>query len=168
MDTIDKILLVDPEVYYTRFTVNTFTRSQKVGFAELFPPLAPLCSCGCGVELKGRQTRWSKTSCAWLPSKIFDTIQGNLQTVYAIIVRRDGAKCRKCEKTEEELIRDLGGKVFTRYNRMLAVDHILAVCNGGGGCWLDNYQLLCDACHNIKTQEDRRLARERKKLCNKS
>lgn len=33
-------------------------------------------------------------------------------------------------------------------------DHIVAVCNGGGACWLNNYQLLCGNCHVTKTRLD--------------
>jgi len=36
-------------------------------------------------------------------------------------------------------------------------DHKIPVHKGGGGCWLDNYQLLCDDCHKDKTKKDNKL-----------
>jgi 5-methylcytosine-specific restriction endonuclease McrA len=38
----------------------------------------------------------------------------------------------------------------------LQVDHILPVHQGGGGRWLDNYQLLCIGCHKSKSVRERR------------
>jgi len=32
-----------------------------------------------------------------------------------------------------------------------AADHIIPVWKGGGECGLDNYQTLCESCHNVKS-----------------
>lgn len=39
-------------------------------------------------------------------------------------------------------------------SKHVKLDHIVPVKFGGGGCWLNNYQLLCHNCHVQKTNLD--------------
>ena len=56
----------------------------------------------------------------------------NRSRVYEALVERDGEYCRHCGET-----------------RLLSVDHVRAIVNGGGN-ELDNLQLLCRSCNSRK------------------
>ena len=42
-------------------------------------------------------------------------------------------------------------------------DHIVEVADGGGGLWLENFQMLCHDCHVAKTNRSRRARSNRLK-----
>jgi 5-methylcytosine-specific restriction endonuclease McrA len=46
-----------------------------------------------------------------------------------------------------------GAPYSKAYRKPHAIDHIVALCNGGADEWT-NYQVLCDKCHKAKTTED--------------
>lgn len=98
--------------------------------------------------------------CQILPLQIFWIIQGDVDTISKYVRARDGDRCKHCHGTwdsiweslkDEDLSWDQKARIAT-----LELDHVTPVWKGGGGCWLNNYQLLCNRCHKIKTKEDRR------------
>lgn len=118
----------------------------------LFPNEDNKCACGCGKELSGRRTRWASDQCQKIPSIIYGILRGELRTIYRIVAHRDGEVCRECGKTAAELY-ELDDRKLN-YNNPLELDHIVPVHKGGGGMWLDNYQILCYKCHRDKTKGD--------------
>lgn len=125
---------------------------------KILPDNGELCNCGCGRPvpfqiLGGEKIIYSDytTECrgyirsaAWMIC--YPTSEGRL---YNLLKRIRGARCEKCG-TE---------------NGPFDLDHIVEVNEGGGMCWVDNFQLLCpDKCHKEKTAAySKRRARERRK-----
>ena len=104
---------------------------------------SPLCECGCGKSkrLNGSGTptgRFANQTCAEIvyTAAYYLGNPGPQVTEFLINVR--GEKCEHCENTE--------GKYFE-------LDHIVEVNEGGGMCWIDNFQILCPSCHKKKTAE---------------
>jgi len=95
------------------------------------------CSCGCGAALVGRRRRWATNECTKFALGVWAIIDGQVGTFEYYVGKYNGKKCAGC-----------------RSRRQLKVDHIVPVKHGGGGCWLSNFQLLCHACHVIKTNKD--------------
>lgn len=109
--------------------------------AHLYPTITGYCACGCGTPLTGRKIRWSSQKCVNKLLTNFLIIKGDSTTIRRELYKRDKGVCKICL--------DNKGKWFA--------DHILAVCNGGGGCTLDGYQTLCKKHHDKKTKEDLQL-----------
>ena len=68
-------------------------------------------------------------------------------------------KYQECFKTwtairKEVLKRDNNKCVLCGYNKVLEIDHIKAVVNGGEMWNYDNLRTLCKDCHNKKTGKD--------------
>jgi hypothetical protein len=80
------------------------------------------------------------------PPEVIAILNGVTTPVRQILIKIHGNICANC-----------------RCEKKVVADHIVAVCNGGGGCWLSNYQLLCGDCHNYKTREDIKYARKNKR-----
>jgi 5-methylcytosine-specific restriction endonuclease McrA len=87
--------------------------------------------------------------------------------VRELIWTRDSGICRGCgvnvASAERKWSRsrphqlDRAGRRRWRAERpRWEADHIVAVADGGGECGLDNYRLLCRACHVAVTQAWRR------------
>lgn len=98
------------------------------------------CTCGCGRELTGRQRRWAASECSAFGLAVLRILKCDADVIRYYLGEQRGAGCQHCGVMDEPL----------------QVDHIIPVHRGGGGRWLDNYQLLCDSCHKIKTAKDRR------------
>lgn len=157
MTLIEKILAYDPTEVISRANPKKYNRTQSFLMRKLFPNDGNTCACGCGKELSGRRTRWATDACTKLPTLIYEVLAGRMATIYKIIAKRDGECCRACGKSAEELRemrRNWVPKPLNSLNNPLEVDHVVPVYKGGGGCWLDGYQLLCWLCHKKKTKED--------------
>lgn len=105
------------------------------------------CDCGCGRVTQGR--RFASNTCADVTYFAAHMLGNQGERLYRFLVDLRGAKCEKCGDE----------------NGPFDVDHITEVNEGGGMCWIDNFQLLCrDKCHKEKTaQYAKRRAEERKK-----
>lgn len=145
-----RVLLFNPVSIYKRVKINKYKRTQNIGMEEMFPRLSPKCACGCGKELQGRRTKWATDECMLFAANVLGIINGDAQIISKWLRIYFGqwacCKCGLCDSYKE-------------YKNGLCVstihkDHILAVVNGGGGCWLSNYQLLCEDCHFKKTKKD--------------
>lgn len=86
---------------------------------------------------------------------------------FAQLIARDGPQCSVCGEPDSVIWRD-GGKyssdlsmpgstLHTRVNRCssLDVEHLVPLWKGGADD-LSNLQLLCIACHKLKTSAERR------------
>lgn len=145
-----KVILFDPTSIYTRATFNKFSRHPSIGMEVIFDqPDKTICSCGCGVKLTGRQRRWASESCSRFAAHIFIILRGDTDRIRMFMQYYLPHECVIC-KCEDYSIETTNGPVTG-----LHVEHILAVKNGGGGCWLGNYQFMCHRCHREKTNADR-------------
>ena len=93
-----------------------------------------LCRCGCGNQTNSRGM-FSENGCTDPFYRVAEMIANQGEGLRRFLTDLRGCKCEGCGKE-------------TRY---LEVDHIIEVKNGGGICWIDNYQLLCEDCHKAKT-----------------
>jgi len=108
------------------------------------------CDCGCGNPKANQRSRFATNVCADVVFSAAAMIASQGATLQKFLIELRGCKCEKCEKETQAL----------------EVDHILEVANGGGLCWIDNYQLLCIECHKAKTAKfaaDRASARRMEK-----
>lgn len=172
------ILAFDPSEIYTRLdgVINPFLRRNRIGVEQTFPDYKNgLCGCGCGTKLTGRRRRWASDYCSKLPLMVTFIINGDVSVIKPIVAHMYGNCCNVCGRTDGDFKRtvehprwkpnmtDEEYKVYRRqYNKSLHdmaskihLDHIIPVHKGGGGCWLNNYQLLCEECHKIKSNQDR-------------
>ncbi|MFN8296759.1 MAG: HNH endonuclease signature motif containing protein [Chitinophagales bacterium] len=142
---ISRVLNFNPKDLYDRINdlgcLDPYLRHPKVSLSIIFPKQGRFCSCGCGIELKGRQTRWSNKQCSDFAVNIFNIINGRVETIKFFRSKIiGGLKCEKCGESEHFFAHDL--------------DHIIPVAHGGGGGWISNYQILCKKCHREKTNND--------------
>lgn len=86
----------------------------------------------CETEVQGRRRTWCSDNCIreYL-------IRTNHQYARSAVYGRDKGVCPTCS-------------IKTRSWQM---DHIIPVCEGGGGCGLDNLRTLCIECHKLVTKE---------------
>jgi 5-methylcytosine-specific restriction endonuclease McrA len=159
---IAQVLNFDPTELLAKLTakgkIKPFSRRQDISVDDVLPSQpAGLCACGCGVKIVPPRRKWAADSCAWFGYAVQGILLNDRKEVLKYLQRQRKAAglpvhaCWHCGKE---------GK--------LEVDHILAVKLGGGGRWLDNYQLLCPHCHQTKTNEDNRLIRELKRTTGKA
>lgn len=151
-----RVLGYNPKEVYSRIQIDPYKRKQGISLSKMFPkPTKKICSCGCGKKLTGRRRRWASDECQTFAYHVSCIINGEGAVIrrYLEIYNRQWACC-KCGVMD----------VYQEYKNGMIVDgihkdHILAVTNGGGGCWLSNYQLLCIDCHKDKTKNDVRRKR---------
>jgi 5-methylcytosine-specific restriction endonuclease McrA len=145
-----RVLFLDPKPIYDRIKVDHFARVQSVPIGDMFPLNGNLCGCGCGAEVTGRRRRWATDSCKYFAQAVWAIINGHSETISSYLKLYHGVvACIECGITD----------FYTEYANGLSVssvhkDHIVPVFKGGGGCWLSNYQYLCDTCHKQKTKTD--------------
>jgi len=97
-----------------------------------------LCDCGCGqTKIAGRRCASSK--CSGVFYDVAEMIARQGKTLLLFLAKLRGPKCELCNHEP-------------RLMGSLEIDHILEVNDGGGMCWIDNYQLLCSNCHKAKTK----------------
>lgn len=142
---VKRVMFFDPTEVYKRIAdkLDPYKRHQNIKVHNTFPKKENgLCGCGCGKELTGRRTRWVTEECGLFAYYVNNIIKGDSDLVRRLILRYyfDGSEfCTECGVNWE-------GKI--------QIDHTVAVMNGGGGCWLSNYNPLCSDCHKDKTKLD--------------
>jgi len=145
MDLTQRILSFDaaPAIVkgLERGALQTHVRFQAYAAIRDFfdQPDPKRCTCGCGLELTGRRRRWATDECSWFGLSVLRILKCDADEIRHWLVVKCGEACAHCGVMGEKL----------------QVDHIIPVHQGGGGRWLDNYQLLCDSCHKVKTKADR-------------
>lgn len=134
-----RVLFYNPAEIYERTPVDVYRRIQnQLEFSILFPSKKDkTCACGCGGPLQGRRTRWATNECSRFAAEVWRIIDGQTAPIHAYLRRYYGNACATCGTA-----------------RNLKVDHIIPVKHGGGGSWLNNFQLLCHQCHVLKTNND--------------
>lgn len=151
MDYQKRVLFFDPSIVYDRIKVDCFKRIQdRVWVDSCFPVLeSGLCGCGCGEKTLGRRKRWATEDCQRFTYEVTHIICNTYQAVTRYMGYYYPFQCIECGALNE-------GKQDRNGCRSssIHVDHIVPVYRGGGGCWLNNYQLLCHTCHKKKTKED--------------
>lgn len=155
-----RVLNFNPKEVYSRIKIDPYKRLQNIGMDKMFPkPDKKICSCGCGKKLIGRRRRWATDECQTFAYHVNCIINGHGAIIrsYLELYNRQWACC-KCGVMN----------IYQEYKNGIIVDgihkdHILAVTNGGGGCWLSNYQLLCVDCHKDKTKNDVRKSKNSKR-----
>ena len=116
----------------------SFERWNRHKLSVLFPDKKNgRCGCGCGRKLKGFRKRWATSDCEEFALYYLRIRQGKRDIIFHFIALQKGRACCKCGSVDQ-----------------LELDHIVPICKGGGGQWLDNYQILCRDCHIQKTKED--------------
>jgi 5-methylcytosine-specific restriction endonuclease McrA len=94
-----------------------------------------MCYCGCGQTTTGNRN-FATSKCTSLFYDVAEMIASQGKTLQKFLIKLRGKKCEKCSKETS----------------FLEIDHIVEVNEGGGLCWIDNYQLLCSDCHKEKTK----------------
>jgi len=123
----------------TVYKLNPYKRYQtRLSVTDLYPtPKDGTCSCGCGVMLTGRKTRWHSRECSREAVTQFSIVKGDTSIIREVLFDTDAGHCRKCGEFDEHW----------------EADHILPVHKGGGACGMENFQTLCQICHKTKTSE---------------
>lgn len=115
---------------------NPYARScNNSDIHGMFERDGDFCACGCGKKVEGTR-RFHNNRCADLIYGTAQMIAHQGPDLYRFMAKTYGEKCAKCPETKD-----------------LEIDHIIEVKNGGGICWVDNFQFLCKACHKAKTAE---------------
>lgn len=152
--TLENLTAQKPDPVYLK-SIDIYSRRQdRLTVGLMFPTLDGYCACGCGTKLKGRQTRWAGEGHSTLPYHYYAIIAGGTDIIRRYLFFRDEGTCAKC------------GKIWDDWqNEAWDADHIVEVREGGGGCTLDGYQILCnDPCHKRKTNiTSSRIGNERKR-----
>lgn len=169
--TTQRILMTDPKPLYeaiynrseqmkpnsdARF--SHFKRHNSLDVHTIFPNQDDKsCACGCGQELSGRRRRYATDECNIYVRMVYGIIAGQAPIITKIMKDIFGMTCNKCgidenQAHEKYCIPTASGIV----NCQIELDHIVPVHQGGGGCWLSNYQFLCKECHKQKSREERK------------
>lgn len=144
-----RAMFFDPTEIYKRISdlLNPYKRYQSISIGIVFPQIdKPICDCGCGKKLKGRQRRWANQDCSTFAYYVTSIISGQPSTIYAFITAYYGFGCIECKSEGIE------------------IDHVVGIKHGGGRCWLSNYRPLCTICHQKKTNKDFGWKKENKLL----
>jgi hypothetical protein len=148
-DSIKRILFVNPLPFYERIKINPYRRNQNLNTEDLFPnPAKNICACGCNQELTGRRTRWATEKCLEYPYHVYQIISGHTNALSLYLAAYYSWECMMCGTKERK------HKTGAGIIQNIKIDHIVPVKFGGGGCWLNNYQLLCHKCHVEKGKKD--------------
>lgn len=149
-----RILSTDPTLFYQMADefLSPFKRNNWILREHIFPPVeSGLCRCGCGQKVTGRRKSWATEECTIYINQVIAILIGKSDFIRRLIEALYGQKCCKCYATWKTLSRPNEND----WRTILGLDHILPVHQGGGGCWLSNYQLLCFVCHKEKGKLDR-------------
>ncbi len=157
--------------------INPYLRTTP-GYTmrDMFPTRTDkVCACGCGGELTGRRTRWASNQCPRDAMRLFDIRQGRPDVVRKALMQRDAGLCAGCSTfcALVRQIRDVNplsaedssgiwmscplrvphGKPYYVTVELVPWEahHLVPVSEGGGGCDLDGYVIMCRACHGKET-----------------
>jgi 5-methylcytosine-specific restriction endonuclease McrA len=145
-----RVLFFDPKPIYDRIKINPYLRVQGVSITEMFPNIENTCACGCGAKLEGKKKRWANDECKYFAQAIWAIINGYSEVISSYLKLYHGVvACIECGLTDEYKMMK-NGLSYSAIHK----DHIIPVHKGGGGCWLSNYQYLCEEHHKIKTKND--------------
>jgi 5-methylcytosine-specific restriction endonuclease McrA len=134
----ERVMFFDPTELYKRIKIDKHKRKQSISMENLFPPNDQnRCRCGCDKELSGRRTSWASTDCSRFATDIQAIISGQSKVIKNYLIIYHNWQCIACNVMTD-----------------IEIDHITGVKHGGGGCWLSNYQLLCNTHHRAKTNKD--------------
>jgi 5-methylcytosine-specific restriction endonuclease McrA len=149
---LKRIIEFNPQNLYNRIKIDKYKRYQKIGIEQMFPSTkSKKCACGCGKALPKGRRRWNSDTCMEFAFYANQIIKGDTAKIKEILYEVLDYKCCKCGKNHSEI------EVPHDLLCTIELDHIVAVKNGGGGCWLGNYQFICYHCHKEKTLSDRAL-----------
>lgn len=154
-----RVLKFKPEKVYKRISLNVFKRQQYVCINRMFPNKPGCCACGCRKKLTGRQSRYATEKCRLFCFIVFAIVTGRSDTIRRIFINlTNGGACMCCGN-----VVDRDEEAESRMVSYYDLDHIVGVKEGGGGCWLGNYQLICRSCHKEKTKREATFRAARKK-----
>lgn len=169
-DQYHNVIMFDPnEVYqriyadignerFERHRFSHYKRFNSLHMSVLFPNESKICACGCKIPLTGRRSRWATDNCSELPLTVFGVIAGKTEIIKPIIESMHGNVCWECGINNNDAFDKYYKPTKTGIvNSQIHLDHIIPVHQGGGACWLGNYQLLCKSCHNKKSKDDLQL-----------
>lgn len=146
-----QVLAFDPAPLLERLNlvgkIDPYKRRQSLAVDDVLPAYPTgWCACGCGDEVKAPRRKWAHDHCPNFAYSVQSILLGDTKLIgwwlkYRCLMAEKPVCCEHCHEPA------------LRYE----VDHKLAVALGGGGRWLDNYQLLCGPCHLKKTAADKKL-----------
>lgn len=114
-------------------------------------PHAPNTLCPCGYVKKNgescprckpkRDSEYNKTK---RNTKVYDEVYNTSRwkELRELVIKRDKGLCQHCFKKN-------------RIEKGIIIDHIIEISDGGDKWSLDNLELICRACSNIKTSIER-------------
>lgn len=157
---------------YDKHVFSHYKRRNHVEMSVIFPTVEKgVCACGCGKVLEGRRRRWATDECTRFAVDVHQIISGDTDVIRRLFREVHGdERCVTCGKSDNEIPRKeyhpereqdlskrtkLWNKEIKEMANKIHVEHIVPVHKGGGGCWLGNYQLMCESCHKEKTKVDR-------------
>lgn len=116
--------------------LNRYSRYQAgLTLNDLFPTKNGVCACGCNHLLPARRKKWFSDECRDTAYIRFAIVKGDTSIIRECLYQIDQGACRSC------------GTITDNWE----ADHIISVCEGGGGFGIYNYQTLCKECHREKT-----------------
>lgn len=115
--------------------INPHARYQSgLSMADVYPHRDDgLCACGCERPLSGRRRRWASDGCRDRALDRLLVLKGDSGWIRRLLWRTRERLCESCE-------RFLVAMQFEAHHRV-------PVSEGGGGCTLDGYAMLCQPCH---------------------
>lgn len=155
-----RVLLFDPtEIYHRAPLINRYKRSNSIGMEHLFLQSdLSKCACGCGEALTGRRTRWASDVCKNFAVTVFLVLRGDSDVIRRLMLHYLPHECVKC-KCGDYSISTINGDISG-----LHVEHIVSIKDGGGCCWLGNFQFMCHRCHAEKTRMEKLLRNKQKPM----
>lgn len=165
-----RLVMFDPTEVYQRIYKHSeklkmtkfshYKRFNSIWMDVLFPTFEKgFCACGCDRKLEGRARRWFSKECTQFASSVFNVISGKSEAIRFYLREINGGYiCSSCGINER-----VASDMYYRetksgiVNSCIHLDHIIPVHQGGGGCWLSNYQFLCVGCHREKTKNERKV-----------
>jgi 5-methylcytosine-specific restriction endonuclease McrA len=114
-------------------------------------PLTHACGCGCGRITVRLKDHFVDQSCKDVVYRVSEMIAnpGRRLTKFICEHVNHSTACQHCQQDQRV--------------SELELDHILEVNEGGGMCWLENFQVLCRQCHKAKTASYAALRAQRRR-----
>lgn len=145
-----RVLQFDPSNIPNVFEFKPFKRTHSISIHHIFPIRQDgICACGCENKVPHGRKRWATNDCQNYAVAVRFILAGSTATIARYMRLYYGWNCSKCGCNDKGHNMGYNGVVS-----WIKIDHIIPVKNGGGACWLSNYQLLCHDCHVGKTNKD--------------